>query len=988
MAALIFALFFFCFQPQVDAYSETIQVPVNSLAFNFRFDPAGTALSQLMGFDNYDPIRHNSSNRLSNGIEVYASASVPTGGGARPNAKSSGWFTYSGSFPLKASYLQWSAVGNQITFYSQHAPPSEMGAIAYGYATSGTHILGSYSYSISGPSVWVSADYWYPNSEYITDCSEVRLRLTFSYLAITSHRTETTIGASQASGNAPLIVSFSASVKDGVGPYSYSWNFGGIGTSSQQNPSFVFSSPGSYNVTCTATDSVNVSDTKWILVTVFSVFLTVEKDGSGTTSPVPGIHPEPKDGQISVTATPSSGYILDKWQLDGIDCGDANPFIVTMNKNHTLKAFFIKSLIVNAWASPTSGLNPLTVSFYCGVSGGSAPYSFSWSFGDGMSSSQQNITHIYRSSGSYTATITAMDSANRTCLSSVGPIIVDNVAFSLSKSGDINLTAGMTGSSIISAISTQARSVTLSMQWIGNSPAYSTASLSRISGITDFTSTFILNSTTATPPGKYTCRVIGSSNGVVKFIDILIAVGEVQYDLIVQADAGGTTSPAPSSYVYASGMEASVIAIADPGYLFNGWLLDGVPYTAPNPATIFMDKDHAIVAIFEPNSIESNSIVVQPCDIETGDVFKQVIIGEYISINITGKLEGVSSPTAIAINGWLDPSGSMIWDAVSEHLSNGTLKLMATATTDASGWFTVKLGDIGEQCWVARDAADGSPFLAYAEITSGNNTHLYSDSWKIGNVRVGVDFDYNITGVIVYFHLTFNDGTIVKNRQGSFLASFKEVDVGMSDQCDASGIMQLWIPYSKLERLPYRETNWTVVTYAYCNGSTSAMTWFTPSIIRFTELGAQFLIHNDTHLALEAFDWGSPSHQDLSGVTAYLWWDDVYPWDGKTGILPGSPFGPSSPSILVSNQDGRYLLGINGELWLISELVEIPASIQSINSVIFIIHQNITATLADPYGPSALYLRLIPPHTTGVLFSPARASTMLLAASIRSGDGW
>jgi serine protease len=54
---------------------------------------------------------------------------------------------------------------------------------------------------------------------------------------------------------------------------------------------------------------------------------------------------------------------------------------------------------------PTSGTAPLTVSFTDLSTGG--PTSWSWTFGDGGTSTQQNPNHQYTSAGSYTVTLTA-----------------------------------------------------------------------------------------------------------------------------------------------------------------------------------------------------------------------------------------------------------------------------------------------------------------------------------------------------------------------------------------------------------------------------------------------------------------------------------------------------------------------------------------------------------------------------------------------------
>jgi len=65
---------------------------------------------------------------------------------------------------------------------------------------------------------------------------------------------------------------------------------------------------------------------------------------------------------------------------------------------------------VIAEAEPDEGAPPLKVQFTASVeeeSGG--PFTFSWDFGDGTKSSDQNPVHTYEKVGEYTATLTVTD---------------------------------------------------------------------------------------------------------------------------------------------------------------------------------------------------------------------------------------------------------------------------------------------------------------------------------------------------------------------------------------------------------------------------------------------------------------------------------------------------------------------------------------------------------------------------------------------------
>jgi PKD repeat protein len=56
----------------------------------------------------------------------------------------------------------------------------------------------------------------------------------------------------------------------------------------------------------------------------------------------------------------------------------------------------------------------LQVSFTCTPSDGTEPYTYSWSFGDGGTSTEQNPTHTYTTAGTRSATVVVTDSLSQT----------------------------------------------------------------------------------------------------------------------------------------------------------------------------------------------------------------------------------------------------------------------------------------------------------------------------------------------------------------------------------------------------------------------------------------------------------------------------------------------------------------------------------------------------------------------------------------------
>jgi len=72
----------------------------------------------------------------------------------------------------------------------------------------------------------------------------------------------------------------------------------------------------------------------------FKYALTIITANGGTTTPIPATHNYEAGSLVQVAAIPNANYLFDHWELDGLNVGSATPYVVVMNKNHTLKAIF------------------------------------------------------------------------------------------------------------------------------------------------------------------------------------------------------------------------------------------------------------------------------------------------------------------------------------------------------------------------------------------------------------------------------------------------------------------------------------------------------------------------------------------------------------------------------------------------------------------------------------------------------------------------
>ncbi|MCA0237608.1 MAG: PKD domain-containing protein [Bacteroidetes bacterium] len=190
---------------------------------------------------------------------------------------------------------------------------------------------------------------------------------------------------------------------------TYLWNFGNGFTSTETDPQFTYPTSGTYNVTLTATNSCGTS-TKTLPV---------------KTAPTAAFNANIRNGCTPLSVqfvSQSSGSAITgyNWQFPGgtpSTSSIANPVVVyssageydvtlTVTNSAGSSSLTQESFIVTQsgpTASFTSQINNLTVQFTNTSTGGST---YSWDFGDGMSSTQVSPSHTYATGNLYTVTLT------------------------------------------------------------------------------------------------------------------------------------------------------------------------------------------------------------------------------------------------------------------------------------------------------------------------------------------------------------------------------------------------------------------------------------------------------------------------------------------------------------------------------------------------------------------------------------------------------
>jgi len=226
------------------------------------------------------------------------------------------------------------------------------------------------------------------------------------------------------SGSAPLSVTFSDLSTNS--PTSWAWDFDndGVVDSTDQNPTYTFTTAGNYTVNLTVTNSVG-SDS-----TVKTDYITVSKSSTPTEpAPVAAFTADVTSGTapLMVNFTDQSTGSPTSWNWDfGDGFNDTE-----QNVSHTFSE--VGNYTVNLTVSNENGTNStsalITVSeksatvlpianFSSNVSDGYAPLSvqftdlsenateWNWDFGDGFNDTEQNPVHTYTSAGNYTVNLT------------------------------------------------------------------------------------------------------------------------------------------------------------------------------------------------------------------------------------------------------------------------------------------------------------------------------------------------------------------------------------------------------------------------------------------------------------------------------------------------------------------------------------------------------------------------------------------------------
>src|SRR6266568_5870965 len=295
-------------------------------------------------------------------------------------------------------------------------------------------------------------------------------------------------------GTVGTAVTFVATASGGTTPYSFSWNFGdGTGNLSggATNPnsmSHTYNAKGTFTVHVNVTDATaKVASATPATITISPLALAVVFNSPPTTGTV--------NTAVSFTATASGGtapYSF-SWSFgDGtakVAGGATNPN--TQSHTYTAKGTFTVTVNVTdtnaklATATTSITIAPLTlaivfnnppttgtvntaVSFTATASGGTTPYSFSWSFGDGTAKVAGGATnpntqsHTYTVKGTYSVKVNVTDT-NAKLATATTSITISPLALTLTFNSPP--TSGSVGTAVSFTVTAAGGTTPYSFSW-------------------------------------------------------------------------------------------------------------------------------------------------------------------------------------------------------------------------------------------------------------------------------------------------------------------------------------------------------------------------------------------------------------------------------------------------------------------------------------------------------------------------------------------
>ncbi len=478
--------------------------------------------------------------------------------------------------------------------------------------------------------------------------------------------------------------------------------------------------------------------------------LTVSVDGSGGTDPSAGTHTYEEGAEVDVSATASSGWVFDHWEMDSVDVGSANPYTITMDADHTLTAVFTEIPVVD-----------YDLTIVVDGSGSTSPSEGTHTYEEGtevdvnaFASSGWVFDHWELDSidvGSNTPYTVTMDANHTlTAVFTEIPPILYNLSISVSGSGSTSPSVGTHTYEEGTEVDVTA---TASSGWNFDH--------------------WELDSVDVGSANPYIVTMDADHTLIAVFTEIPV----VDYDLTVVVDGSGSASPSAGTHSYEEGTEVDVNAIASSGWVFDHWELDSVNVGSTTPYTVQMGADHMLTAVFTEVPDETPleppvaSFTFSPSSPKVGDA---VTFDASTSSDLDGSIvsydwEFGDGSTGIGVN----PDYS--------YSSTGTYTVTLTVTDDDG------LTDTKTESVTVSESDEPEPDVTSPVAVAGNDVNV-----KVGSTVTFVASASSDDVGIVSYEWHFGDGTTgsgetlthIYTAKGAYIVSLIVTDAAGNSDTD------------------------------------------------------------------------------------------------------------------------------------------------------------------------------------------------------------
>jgi len=554
--------------------------------------------------------------------------------------------------------------------------------------------------------------------------------------------------------------------------------------------------------------------------------LTINPAAGGTTIPPPEDYSYSYVTNVTVTAIPDPGYILDYWtDSSGHFMGSANPITLIVNWNVTLQPVYEntasakRTLTILAGSNGTTDPPPKDYTYPYGenvtITAIPDPGYFLeyWTdgsghnFGEGQDQLMLTMTWNFTDQPVFENAATA----ERT-------LTINATVGGTTSPPPGNYTYGYNASVTVTAVPDPGYifDYWVSGFWLmGNQNPNTIMMVKNVSLEAVFenaasaqrtlTITAVAGGTTDPPPGNYTCgymanvtvtaipdpgymfdhwtSVYGDNFGTQNPWMLMMNWNFTIQPLFENATSGprtltiwsasnGTTDPPPGTYTYDYGENVTVTAIPQNGTYFGGWSLDQTSGGMSNPITITMDRSHDLGPKFVPNPPFIVTVTISPATGGTTDPAP----GQY-----TCPPGNQARVTAIPNSGWwLDHwllDGSNFGNSTSIEFSldgNHTVRpVFASNTLPGSFMLAINAADGG-----TTDPSSGTYTYSYGEnvtVTATPNSGCSLKYWVVDGqnvnenpITVQMTQDHTLQPAFIGSHGNPGQGSKGQGGQGGF----------------------------------------------------------------------------------------------------------------------------------------------------------------------------------------------------------------------------